>query len=130
MLMSILMIILMVVVELVILVALAVIVLLIKERIVRFWRKIPMEEQTDYWYNPDPQTIGSVELEIPSSSMQYKAVVVHSRDGNYHLFIYSLDDSDVKYGYKSGWVSISGPSITDSIENAKKLAIEYLRNYQ
>ena len=87
-----------------------------------------MSNSSQDWHNPAPESLGEVLLELKALDGRNKAAIIRNAQGNYIVHGYSLDDSDLVAGYDNfvGWVSDSGPSITDSLERAKNLAEEYL----
>lgn len=80
------------------------------------------------WYNPKPESIGEVVAEIGTQDGKHKSLVIRTKQDRFHVYLYERDGSDVAARRSSavGWIGTVGPSITDSIESAKKLATEYL----
>lgn len=79
------------------------------------------------WYNPNPESVGEIISETKADSGRKKAIIVKHHQGTYYMYGYLIDDSDFVAGFDDtvGWVS-DGPSITNTIENAQKLAEEFL----
>lgn len=87
-----------------------------------------MSRTTPDWHNPDPGALGEIIFETKTLDGRNKAVIIRNTQGHCVVHGYFLDDSDLVAGFSKsvGWVSESGPSITDTLERARKLAEEYL----
>ena len=61
-----------------------------------------------------------------------KTTIIQRRDGKFTVYLYRFDDSDLKEGWTKavGWIGVMGPSETDTLQIAERIAGEFLRSGQ
>ena len=80
------------------------------------------------WHNPNPESLGTLAYERVSTRGRHKVLVIQTARGDYTIYGYRYDDSDLLEGRSNsvGWYHVSGPSITDSLDTGKCIADDTL----